>query len=86
VNAEVNGAADVAQDPFDEVQVISGGSMHVEACLLDIVLEIGAGYRKILKCPHQTLVRRGVGEHRAGHGREHAVCWGLQPPGIQGIE
>jgi hypothetical protein len=64
LESEVEGAADIPQDPLDEVQVRFPRSVHVETRLLNSMSDVRTCKRQVLKSPCKALVLGGIGDER----------------------
>ena len=74
LKTEVEGATNVAEDPLDKVEMRLPRGMHVEARLLDDMINVGTGERQVLKRPGKAPVLSSIGDEWSLIGRELATC------------
>jgi hypothetical protein len=83
VDAEVQGALQIAQDAFHCGEVRLTGIMHMKANLLDGVDDVGAGERQVLEDPDEAPELSRISNKRPKNNRDlslrvHSVEISLQ--------
>jgi hypothetical protein len=74
VEAEVQGALQIAQDALHHGEVRLPRNMHMKANLLDSVGDVGAGEREILEGPDEAPKLSWISNRRPKSGGDHGLC------------
>jgi hypothetical protein len=73
VEAEIQGASQIAQDVLHRGEVRLPEIMHMKANLLDGIGDVGAGERQVLESPGEAPKLSRISSKMPGSGRDHSL-------------